>query len=476
MTFSELLSKFEGLQSNIAFPEKELSFFNYKRIKSDQLSAGSMSVVESKLLDGPLATQSTRKSFRLEFNKPPYIRKIKINRKSGLLAGSGKIQLSFFGTNTKSADLKGTWFLKDSDEIFVNSVVKAIEVSCSKPVSEILEQIHILGDEAFDPEDFQNAIVAVISDLDDQSEDFAKQIETAKQLASKGAEIEGSIKDLEEQQEELSEEFAELKKEKEILTSARDDLKSEKENLLNSIKGLSSQEQIMRDIISQLDSTIKSNRDLRTTTQKELDDILNEKSFYNVTLRGFKSETTKNFWINFGIVVALIVVALILIVGTIGFYEHALADLKTIEDDAKLYAIVTLRIGAGGLFLTVFYWLFNVLNFTFKNTLKLITDTRSIEAKLILSRHIAESVLNGESDDTKRDYATFLSLVVLKNHFMNLSEESLAFDLNIDADELATWGPMLPRKFGMDKMINELASLKKAVNKIPQKGNETASI
>ncbi|MBS1972325.1 MAG: hypothetical protein JSU04_18610 [Bdellovibrionales bacterium] len=470
MSFQNLEAEFKKIETQIPTVESDLPFYAFERIKSNSLNEQSSANQESKILDGPLQLVTQKKSLRLEFKRPAYIHTINLHNKGAL--GTRRVQIIYYGCDPskRNSEFKTINPFKEQKEIVVNGVVVAIEINTTKPLAEIISEIEIHGDLNFDPSDFQDKLSNYFQNLSTSIQAFRKNLSQALVLTNSGVNLENNISGLKTEEGRLHKINEDLSSKKQELESNLEELMKKNESLNTNLNSLRGEYQALDNNINNLKSEIATKQDEKYRAQIDLDNILNKKNFYNSTLEGFKSETRKNFAINLALSLLLIGLAKVLCQGAMTYYEHALEQIQNTTEPHQLYTITALRLGAGAIFLTAFYWLFELIKNTVKNTLNLVTDTRNIEAKLILARNTAETVLKGEPDSEKRNYASFLSFVVLKNHFMNMSFESLSYDLEIDANTLDKVAPVLPEKFGIKDIISSVTTISK---KSSQSAEET---
>ncbi|WP_413290491.1 hypothetical protein [Bdellovibrio sp. HCB337] len=462
MNFSDLENEFKVAESKIPSIESTLPFYQYVYLKSSALTDATLAIPESLIIDGPISKTSNKKSVRLEFKHPVYISEMTLTTKGTFT--TRRIHITYFGgiPGLRNSEFKKVLSPSENHKIEIRSIIAAIEITTSKYISECIESIDILGDLNFNPSKFQDDLSTYIQEFTKVDKEIRELTATAIKLSTKGKDAENQLESQQLQQKDLAESIEDLEGTKTFLNTEIKDLTEAQHSLHTNIDRLKSDEQALSNNLKSLQTDINTKRDQQFKAQVELDQVLERKNFYNSTLEGFKAETKKNFWINFSIIVLLSIMATLLSWGAINYYEHALDQIAQTTESRQIYAIAALRLGAGAIFLTAFYWLFGILKVAVRNNVRLLTETRNIEAKLILAKNTAETVLNGKAPGEKRNYATFLSFIILKNHFMNMSYESLAQDLEIDGEQLETVTPILPARYDMKNIIGGIRNILKS--------------
>ncbi len=356
----------------------------------------------------------------LHFDLSQFIKKIKLSYKHKGFGLFSKVKLK--SVNIRGWDKEGFDALESASDSFFSIENKIKELAKN-------EKARI---------DSANAALAKRETTVKAREDAIPQKEQASQqklteLATQIKTSEGTLKDKE----------AEIKKkssEVEKLTLSVASLTEKKDQNIKSNTELESQ-------ISDKKAELETTKQIAREENKLLQELLQKKSFYNETLADHKKETNKNIALNVVIMLVLAVGLGFLARFVLGFYEDSIHQIMTVDSTQKLWAIVSIRSAAGVLFGFIFTYGFGTLKSVFAKTYHLITDIRNIESKLIVARAVADTALkNSEaSPDERRNFSAALSFAVLKNHFLNMSHESIVDDLDVDEEEVLGAMPRLPK-------------------------------
>ena len=160
------------------------------------------------------------------------------------------------------------------------------------------------------------------------------------------------------------------------------------------------------------------------TLRLDINQLLENKTFYSETLSGHKKETIKILRVN--IIFSFIIMSMIgtLLCFAYIFYKEGIEQIIEAQTKTQVAFLFLARGGVGVLFYFICKFLFKVLNKILNEIYQIFKGIRDIESSLILAREIALSTEKDtlfKSDEERRNYLSFFKLSVLKNHFINLN-------------------------------------------------------